>query len=30
MEVLYIFWGVEIFLVVSMTVIFFKKINKFL
>lgn len=30
MEVLYIFWGVEVFLVVSMTVIFFKKINKFL
>jgi len=30
MEVLYIFWGVEIFLVVSMTIIFFKKINKFL
>jgi len=30
MEVLYIFWGVEVILVVSMTVIFFKKINKFL
>jgi hypothetical protein len=30
MEVLYIFWGVEVLLVVSMTVIFFKKINKFL
>jgi len=30
MEVLYIFWGVEVFLVLSMTVIFYKKINKFL
>jgi len=30
MEVLYIFWGVEVLLIVSMTVIFYKKINRFL